>query len=221
MSSRHGLPPDSGPEASPSAAEAAAFLTSGVLGPNHGRVLLQLARRSVAAAVSEGQRLRSPRRLPPELWAPRAAFVTLELGGALRGCIGHIFPQSPLALAVIENARAAALRDPRFLPVAAGELAALDFEVSVLTVPTPLGHSLPEDIPRMLTPHRDGVVLEVSGCRATFLPQVWEKLPEPVEFLEHLSRKAGARRDAWREPNATILTYQIQAFAEEGAARYH
>ncbi|HOU92474.1 MAG TPA: AmmeMemoRadiSam system protein A [Polyangiaceae bacterium] len=185
------------------------------LGGEERRALLGLARRSITTSVREGRRLTLPDGLPPSLLVPRAAFVTLEMDGALRGCIGNLTPQGPLALAVVENARAAALRDPRFPPVVAREIDRLTLEVSVLGPSVPLAFVDPADLLRRLTPHRDGVVLALGGQRATFLPQVWDKLPDPEVFLDHLARKAGATPGAWRGPGVTVATYRVEAFSEE------
>jgi AmmeMemoRadiSam system protein A len=184
-----------------------------------GSVLVGLARASVHLAVREGRSLPTPAELPPALAEPRAAFVTLEVQGALRGCIGNLVPRSPLAATVIANARAAAERDPRFAPVVAEELERLDVEVSVLGLPTPLAFDAPEDLLRRLTPGRDGVILEVGDRRATFLPQVWDQLREPAAFLDRLAQKAGAGRDAWRGPGVAVSTYRVQVFHGPAAPR--
>jgi len=186
-------------------------------GPDERRLLLELARSSLTLAVTEGRTLELPASVPASLREPRGVFVTLEIAGELRGCIGHIFPTEPLALAVIHNASSAALRDTRFSPVVPAELDRIAIEVSVLSVPEPLAYDGPDDLLQKLRPGIDGVVLEIRGRRSTFLPQVWEELADPVEFLDHLSRKGGSATDAWRGRGVTVLTYRAEAFAEPGS----
>ncbi|HVU36667.1 MAG TPA: AmmeMemoRadiSam system protein B [Opitutaceae bacterium] len=177
--------------------------------------LLQLARQSVReAAVSGGLPPLSREQLPPELTARKAAFVTLTRRGELRGCIGHIFPQMPLYRAVAENARSATLYDPRFPPVTPREVGQLEIEISVLTDPKPLAFTSADDLLRKLEPHRDGVVLQVAAGTATYLPQVWEQLPDRVEFLDSLAVKAGGRAGDWRRPGTTVSIYHVESFQE-------
>ncbi|MBI4596795.1 MAG: AmmeMemoRadiSam system protein B [Candidatus Omnitrophica bacterium] len=144
----------------------------------------------------------------PELSRARGAFVTLRKHGQLRGCIGHVQTTEPLTKTIPEVALSAALRDPRFPPVAAGELQEIDIEVSVLTRPRPLG-----DL-KELVPGRDGVILEYQGRSGVFLPQVWEETGwTREEFLQELSsQKADLPPDAWQR--ATLSTFQAQVFSE-------
>jgi AmmeMemoRadiSam system protein A len=134
--------------------------------------------------------------------------------GELRGCIGHILPQEPLYEAVVDNARNAATRDPRFLPVQPGEAGKIKIEISVLTEPKPLPFTSPEDLLAKLQADKDGVVLKLDGRSATFLPQVWEQLPDKVEFLNRLSEKAGCVSGDWRKPGTSVLIYHVEAFKE-------
>jgi AmmeMemoRadiSam system protein A len=120
----------------------------------------------------------------------------------------------PLYQAIIDNARNAAIRDPRFLPVSAREVAELEIEISVLTVPQPLAFNSPEDLLRQLRPQKDGVVLNIRGRVATYLPQVWEQLPDKVEFLDTLAEKAGCASGDWRKPGVTVSIYQVESFTE-------
>ncbi len=190
-------------------------MSTPTLTKEEGRLLVKLARAAVEEAVRHRRRLKVDlTQFPPPLRENKGCFVTLTERGELRGCIGHIFPQEPLYQAVIDNAWAAALEDPRFPPVSLAELPLLEIEVSVLTVPQPLPFSSPEDLLAKLRPHVDGVVLKVGPAMATFLPQVWEQLPDKREFLEHLSRKAGCARDAWCGPHVSVMTYQVQVFHE-------
>jgi AmmeMemoRadiSam system protein A len=187
------------------------------LGVEDQRRLLMLARSGLRTAARDNSLLATPSGLPASLTERKGCFVTLTIKGGLRGCIGNIFPDKPLAEAVIQNAYNAALNDPRFSPVTPNELSAIEVEVSVLTVPAPLGFASPDDLLHKLRPHVDGVVLNISGRRATFLPQVWEQLPDATEFLGQLSVKAGLSRDAWRDKGTRVQVYQVQAFKESNS----
>ena len=179
------------------------------------RFLLDLARRTVKEVVTKGVPpavdLKS---LPAKFAEVKGCFVTLTENGGLRGCIGNIMPQYPLGQAVVENARSAAMRDFRFQPVRPDELDKLEIEVSVLTVPQPLAFNSPDDLLAQLRPHRDGVVLQVNGHGATYLPQVWEQIPDKIMFLNTLSEKAGCAADAWRSPGTAVSIYHVEAFKE-------
>jgi hypothetical protein len=183
--------------------------------PAERQQLLELARRSVKEVVTAGKLPEAdPGAWPEKFRQPKGCFVTLTKGGKLRGCIGHIVPVEPLYKAVMQNAESAARRDYRFNPVQPNELDQLSIEVSVLTEPQPLAFSSPEDLLARLQPHQDGVVLQVGGHQATFLPQVWEQIPDKVGFLNALAQKAGAPPSAWREPGATVSIYHVEAFKE-------
>jgi AmmeMemoRadiSam system protein B/AmmeMemoRadiSam system protein A len=175
------------------------------------KFLLQLARQSLNASV-RGDKIIYPDSIPSEVKENRGCFVTLTINGNLRGCIGYIEPIAPLYKAVIENARNAALTDPRFTAVVPDELGKIKVEISALTKPQPLHYSDPEDLLRKLRPGIDGVILQKGPYQSTFLPQVWEQLPDKVMFLEHLSLKGGMDRDGWRTANVKI--YQAVHFAE-------
>lgn len=177
--------------------------------------LLTLARTGLTAAV-QGQSLAvlDAAQWPAKFREPTGCFVTLTKRGQLRGCIGHILPHQPLYQAILSNARSAALDDNRFPPVTTSELPEIEIEVSVLTVPQPLPFKTPDELLAKLRPHKDGIVLQVSGRNSTFLPQVWAQLPDKVEFLNHLAQKAGGPADAWRQPGTQVSTYQVEAFHE-------
>jgi AmmeMemoRadiSam system protein A len=152
--------------------------------------------------------------LTPNLKAPGAAFITLTIGGELRGCIGALEPYQPLAWDVREHALAAALEDPRFPPVSPDELGQIEIEISRLTFPKPLEYRDAADLLEHLRPQEDGVILRDGFRRATFLPQVWEKIPDKAEFLNHLCAKMGAAPDTWRRKHLEVLTYQVEEFHE-------
>lgn len=185
------------------------------LSPPERIMLLTIARESIERAV---QRQALPKlnldELPQALQEPGAAFVTLTRFGQLRGCIGTLEAYQPLVLDVREHAVAAATQDFRFSPVTLGELGQIEIEISRLTAPVPLDYDQPEDLPKHLRPGIDGVVLRDGFQRATFLPQVWEQLPEPVEFLDHLCLKMGARRNIWRQKVLEVQLYEVEEFRE-------
>lgn len=152
-------------------------------------VVTGLARAAVASLYGG-----PPPALPagePWLEERRACFVSLHHHGQLRGCIGALEPRATLFQEVVSCARAAAIRDPRFDPVEVGELPGLDFEVSVLSPVEPLPARDEAEALARLRPGVDGVVLEAEGRSATFIPAMWEQLPDPRDFLRHLRGKAG------------------------------
>lgn len=133
------------------------------------------------------------------LLRPGAAFVTLHKMGELRGCIGSLQAWRPLATDVAENALAAALRDPRFPPVREEELNKIQVHISVLTQPEIMEVDSEQALLDALVPFEDGLILSCGRARATFLPSVWEQLPDPAEFVAHLKRKAGWPADFWSD----------------------
>ena len=181
------------------------------------QVLLRLAREALEHGV-HGRKLPPLNwdSLPPRLKEPGATFVTLTKNGRLRGCIGALEAHQPLAEDVREHAIAAALHDPRFPPVTPDELDDIRLEVSYLTPPEPLPYERPEDLLRRLRPHVDGVVLSDGWRKATFLPQVWDQLPDPAAFLSHLCLKMGAPADCWLTQPLQVWTYQVEKFHEPG-----
>jgi len=152
--------------------------------------------------------------LSPSLRAPGASFVTLTVAGRLRGCIGALEAYQPLAADVVEHAAAAALEDPRFPPVRPEELPHIHVEVSRLTPPRLLDYQTPEDLLARLRPNVDGVILGDRSRRATFLPQVWEKIPDPAEFMDNLCYKLGVETGAWRHKQLQVQTYEVEEFYE-------
>jgi len=178
--------------------------------------MLKLARETLTAAVRGGDTPPPPK---PERELSRLArnygcFVTLNSHGQLRGCIGNIEPIKPLYKGIADNAVNAAFRDPRFSRVKAAELGDIKIEVSVLTKPAPLGAKSADEILKKLMPFEHGVILKLGPRQSTFLPQVWEQLPDKTMFLEHLAMKAGAGRDDWKR--ADVWVYRAAHFAEGG-----
>ncbi|MCC6657015.1 MAG: AmmeMemoRadiSam system protein A, partial [Rhodocyclaceae bacterium] len=153
-----------------------------------GTALIALARGAIAERFGQNG---STAAAHETLERPGATFVTLTQQGRLRGCIGSLEAHRPLALDVRENALAAAFRDPRFAPLAAGEFEITRVEVSLLTAPEPLAFRDEADFMAQLRPGVDGIVFQYGRHRSTFLPQVWESLPDPQQFMQQLKRKAG------------------------------
>ena len=149
-----------------------------------------------------------------KLFERRGTFVTLTIEGGLRGCIGNIIPQEPLLQSVKANAINAAFHDPRFRPLSRKEWNKIKIEISILTDPKPLDYSDSMDLLEKLKPGQDGVIIKKGYHQATFLPQVWEQLPDKKDFLTHLCLKAGLDGDQWEKEKFEILTYQVQAFEE-------
>ncbi len=152
--------------------------------------------------------------LPQKLKEKKGCFVTLTKNSQLRGCIGHILAQKPLYQCIIDNALSAAVRDSRFSPTTYDELDDIHIEVSVLSVPQVLEFTSPDELLDKLTPLEDGVIISYGFHRSTYLPQVWEQLPDKVEFLTSLCKKGNAPGDCWKKENVKIETYQAQVFEE-------
>jgi AmmeMemoRadiSam system protein A len=175
---------------------------------------LPIARAAIGREFGAGG---NAERSAPWLAEPGATFVTLRLGEELRGCIGSIVASRSLLADLEHNAVGAAFHDPRFPPLSAAEFARVTVEVSLLTVPERLPAAASEaDLISRLTPHTDGVILEFAGRRATFLPQVWESLPEPRAFLAELKQKAGLPRDFWSH-ELRASRYRVQKWSEAAA----
>ena len=185
------------------------------LTPQDRETLLKLARDTIASQT-RGQRMPGVDLdgVSEDLQRDAACFVTLTKHGQLRGCIGSLEAHQPLALDVRDNAIGAAFRDPRFPPVSAEDLDDLHVEISVLSHPEPLSYDGPQDLVAKLRPGIDGVVIERGWNRATFLPQVWEKISDPREFLQHLCLKAYLPVDAYKRPGLDVYTYQVEMFEE-------
>jgi len=179
------------------------------------QTLLRMAREAMEYAV-RGKSLPplNPSKLSSALREQGASFVTLTIQGQLRGCIGALEAYQPLADDVREHAVAAALEDPRFPPVSEDELSSIQIEVSRLTRPVPLEYTDANDLISKLKPHVDGVILRDGFRRATFLPQVWEKIPDPSKFLDNLCYKMGASDNLWKKKHLDVLVYQVDEFHE-------
>lgn len=176
-----------------------------------GKTLLALARSPIA------ERLGLPSLPVPQAeWLQEhgATFVTLTQQGDLRGCIGSLQAHRPLHEDVRHNAIAAAFRDPRFAPLTLEEFSITTVEVSLLSAPQAMSFSSEQDALAQLRPEVDGVIIEFRHLRGTFLPQVWEQLPEPRRFMAHLKNKAGLPVDFWSE-DIKLSRYTVQKWREK------
>ena len=182
--------------------------------PSAGPILLGLARSAIAA---RGTSIPRTAEGPAWLSRPGAAFVTLTKDGRLRGCTGSIEPRRSLREDVMRNACAAAFHDSRFPPLPAAELPQVRIEVSLLSPTEQLVFLTWEDLLGQLRPGVDGLILSWRGHRGTFLPQVWEEVPDPQDFLTHLLHKARLPVSFW-EPDVTVQRFTVTAWSEPGQA---
>lgn len=180
-----------------------------------GKILLPIARAAIASALGAP---RADDESAPWLAEPGACFVTLTQHGELRGCIGSLVARQPLLEDVKGNAVAAALRDPRFPPLCLAELDITEVEISLLSAATPLHFDDEAHALAQLRPHVDGIIFEFAHWRSTFLPQVWESLPHPQQFLAQLKRKAGLSGDFWA-PGVKLSRYSVIKWKESELAR--
>jgi AmmeMemoRadiSam system protein B/AmmeMemoRadiSam system protein A len=175
-----------------------------------GPALLVRARNAIATRLKQPTQTETDH---PALARPGATFVTLTQNGDLRGCIGSLEAHRVLDQDVRANAVAAAFSDPRFPPLTLAELPHTRVEVSLLTAPQPMSFSSEADALRQLRPHVDGVIFIAGQRRSTFLPQVWEQLPEPRLFMAHLKQKAGLPADWWSS-EVELQRYEVQKWKE-------
>jgi len=185
------------------------------LSPSEKQLLLKFARESVTATARHTlPPTVESANLSPALLQLRTSFVTLTCAGDLRGCIGGFQIEYQLYEDVRQHAALAATRDYRFLPVTSDEVAQLEIEISALSVPQALNYESPEALLGLLRPEVDGVILSNGFQRATFLPQVWERVPDPRVFLSMLCEKMGLPHAAWKQKNLAVQIYQVEKFTE-------
>lgn len=181
-----------------------------------GKALVELAKIAIEEYLKTG-RIIDLKEIPYENWKKKgASFVTLERrdNGQLRGCIGSIIPYRSLYQDVISNAIAAATKDPRFVPVSLDELPLIRTKVSVLSFPQKLEYENPEDLLNKIKPFEDGLILKLGEYQGTFLPDVWEQLPEKEAFLSNLCMKAGLSPDCWIKYHPEIYVYKTRVFSD-------
>lgn len=184
--------------------------------------LLQIARQAVVEAT-RGRRNWRPHTsdLPHCLRQPGASFVTLHTDGRLHGCIGSVEARSPLAADVAKNAQGAALFDPRFPPLTVAEVDDTEIEVSVLSPMQPVAYTGLDDLCRTVRPAIDGVLVERGWQRGLLLPQVWEQLPNPHDFLAQVALKASARLMIFTQPDTHVYVFQVHSYVQPAPAAAH
>lgn len=177
-----------------------------------GEVLLPLARDAIAQKVGVLHETPSE---PADTWLdqPGASFVTLHIAGRLRGCIGTLQAYRSIRDDVRGNALAAAFEDPRFGPLTREEYAGIDVEVSLLSPPEEMPWRSEAEVLREVRPGVDGLLLQAGQHRGTFLPQVWDQLPDPKVFLQNLKAKAGVARKPWGR-DWRVSRYTVTAWSE-------
>ena len=186
------------------------YLTSG-----EKKRLLRLAKKSIRHGLEYGKAAEvEAEDLEGILGENGASFVTLHKAKQLRGCIGYLEAKRPLAIDVLENAYASAFQDSRFPPLQTEEFEHLDIKISVLSQPVLMTFDSEDDLIQQLQPGTDGLILSEENNRGTFLPSVWEDLPSPEKFLQHLKRKAGLSANYW-SANLTVERYTTLEFGEE------
>ncbi len=186
--------------------------------PNEEVFLLNLARATLYYYITSRSTPQIDQStIPNKLKEKRGCFVTLnKRGTGLRGCIGYLIPVESIYEGVINRAVAAAVSDPRFPAVTYGELKDINVEISILTLPKKLEVSSADDLLKKLHPLKDGVIIETPYGSSTFLPQVWEQLPNKEDFLNHLCLKHGAPAGTWKKTSEiTISTYEAIVFKDE------
>jgi len=172
----------------------------------------QVARDSILYALQHGTKINiNTQEYSPDLQRDYACFVTLHKNGTLRGCIGTLEAYQPLINDIAEHAYAAAFSDPRFPKLEQSEFEQLEIEISVLGKPEPMMFENEEDLLNQIRPNIDGLIIEHGYNRGTFLPSVWEQLPDKIDFLNHLKMKAGLSAQWW-DNAAKISRYETFSF---------
>ena len=173
--------------------------------------LLKLARETIKAKL-EGEELIVDDKIKKKYSKKQACFVTLTIGGELRGCIGSLVARQKLYLDVIENAKNAAFRDPRFNSVEKEELKKIKIEISIISVPKDINYKNSEDLKKKI--NGKGVIISNGFNQATYLPQVWEELHNFEEFISSLCRKAGLASDFWKSGKLKVQIYEVEKVEE-------
>lgn len=179
------------------------------------KTLIDLAFASIQHGLATGKPIPvSLNEFSPHLCEQLACFVTLEINQQLRGCIGMLEAVRPLATDVAENAYSAAFKDPRFSPLSNDEYDLLSLHISVLSIPEAMVFSSEQDLIKQIKPEIDGLILQEQGRRGTFLPSVWESLPDSKQFLRHLKQKAGLPADYWSD-TIKVFRYRTEYISSD------
>jgi AmmeMemoRadiSam system protein A len=179
-------------------------------------ILLRAARNAIEKAVLGIFDLDvNKERIPESLNEHGATFVTLTKNGLLRGCIGALNPTKPLIDDVCEHAVAAAMDDFRFPPLGPDEVDQIRIEISRISPPLEINFANIDELLSEIQPGVDGIIIRDGNARATFLPQVWTKIPDKEKFLSYLCKKMGAPADLWKKKKIEVLKYQVEEFSEE------
>lgn len=188
--------------------------TESVFTPSQRCQLLDVARRSIQQGLQTGRAFKpDPAEYDRELYTHRACFVTLTINTQLRGCIGHLQAIQPLVADVAENAYSAAFQDNRFPSLTLAEWQKVEIHISVLSLPQQLSFTSEEDLLQQIQPGTDGLILEDGYHRGTFLPSVWEQLPQKEAFFSHLKTKAGLPANYWSD-NIRVSRYTTESFSD-------
>lgn len=181
---------------------------------SHRKLLLDLARESITHSLKTGETLHpNPQEFPPPLQEYQATFVTLHVAGDLKGCVGVLKPIRPLVMDVAANACAAAFQDSRFSPIKKEDMGDLTIHISLLSPLEEMSFISEQDLLGKMRPGIDGIVLCEGDCHATFLPVVWELLPEPRDFLNELKQKAGLSRNYWSD-SIRVERYTVESIQD-------
>lgn len=180
-------------------------------------VLFKIARESIKTYLISGKKADFTEviKVYPQLLQKQGSFVTVYVEGNLRGCVGKIEGDGPLYKDITDNAVDAAFFDTRFMPVRSEEIPKLHIEISLLEKPKKLDYSDENDLLTKLSAKKEGVLLQFMGRRSTFLPQVWEKIPNAKNFLKELAHKGGFAEDIWKEKDCQIFTYSTLVLKED------
>lgn len=187
------------------------------LSDQEGKQLLDIARVTISSEFNLDDNIKKNKeKLKTNIfYENRGTFVTLYKKGNLRGCIGTLEPVETIIQGVQDNAINAAFKDPRFSPVKSNELKNIAIEISILTKPKKLKYSNSKDLLTQLKPFTHGVIIQKKYHKATFLPQVWDQLPDTTDFLSHLCTKAGLSANEWTNGKLEVMIYHVQYFKEE------
>lgn len=178
--------------------------------------LLSLARKTILDYFDKAKKTQvDPKEIDKKLIKPAATFITLTKSGELRGCIGNLIAKKPLYQDIIDNALLAAFADNRFPQLKENELKNIKIEISILSAPVSYKYDDIDSLLKQIKPKKHGVIIQNGFNQATYLPQVWDDLPNKTEFLESLCIKAGLPKEAWKEKSTEIFFYTVENFSEE------